>query len=237
MTTEFKNTEVGLDDWIDNGVSFLQAEVTIYRNPAIYAKYQPLMEQIYALEQELKPPKKDKKERSLEESVGGIPEAQEEALGEGIRAGLSQRLEELYAEAQVIYDEYVKDIEVWTLRRLDEHEVQEEREALGPVPEAPAKPPVNAKAAAQTAHKRKMEAWIVEIREYTDQLNKRCLARATMKVVVKGEEKPAPSYEGIQRLEKRPGGKRHLEELIKALESLTVEGVEIMAPHREGAGA
>ena len=97
MSTEYELNETPLEDWIDEGVSFLQAKVTIYRNPALYAQYQPLLDQIRSLEQELAPKKqKAKKDASLEESLGDAPVG-EEALGEdSLTTAMNERLEELY---------------------------------------------------------------------------------------------------------------------------------------------
>lgn len=240
MATEYELTETPIEDWIDEGVSFLQAKVTLYRNPAIYAQYGPLLEQIRALEGELAPKKeKSKRDGSLdEESLGGAP-AGEESLGEdSLTTAMSQRLEELYTEAENLWKIYSEDVEVWTLRRLDDHEVRAVQEEMDiPVPTAP--PAMNPKASpsAKTAHAKKFEKFITEMKTYTEELNIRCLALAVMDVVVKGDKKPAPSLEGLRRLRARPGGVVHVRELIAALESLTAEGVNIMAPHRSGAGA
>src|SRR5690606_24540439 len=52
VSTKFEvKGDTSLDDWID-GVSYLQADVTIYRNPALLAEYRPLLARIDDLEGE-----------------------------------------------------------------------------------------------------------------------------------------------------------------------------------------
>ena len=242
MSTEYELTQTPIEDWIEEGVSFLQANVTIHRNPSMYAEYQPLLDQIRSLEAELAPAAKPKKEAALgEESLGDQAKAargEESLADDGLTGEMRARLEELYAEAERLWEAYSKDVEVWTLRRLDEAEVQEIQKGIElPLPVAPVKVSEKASNQMKAAYLRKFEAFVVAMKEYTDELNIRCLARAVLKVVVKGEEKPAPSLEGLRRLKKRPGGEGHLRELVAALESLATEGVDIMAPHRPGAGA
>lgn len=238
MSTEYELNETPLDDWIEEGVSFLQANVTLYRNPAIYAQYQPVLEQIRSLEEALAPKKaKAKKESSLEETLGDDPG--EASLGEDdLTIEMRARLEELYDQAEALWKAYSEDVEVWTLRRLDEQEVRAVQDEMGvSMPAAPGKPGTKPSKAMQTAYLKKFGKFIEQMREYTDELNLRCVALATLKVVVKGQEKPAPSIEGLRRLKGRPGGNAHVRELVTALESLTAEGVNILAPHRPGAGA
>lgn len=242
MSTQYELNQTPLEDWIDEGVSFLQANVTLYRNPAIYAEYQPLVEQIRVLEAELAPVAKPKKESALgEEALGDqVRAAQaEESLGEDSLTGeIRTRLEELYAKAEELWKQYSDNSEVWTLRRLDPSEVKEIQKGMEmPLPEAPNKISDKASNQMKSAHAKKFETFLLSMVEYTDELNLRCLAAAVLKVVVKGEEKPAPSLDGLRRLKKRPGGQAHIRELVEALESLTTEGVDIMAPHRSGAGA
>lgn len=245
MSTEYELNQTPIEDWIEEGVSFLQANVTLYRNPSIYAEYQPLLEQIKSLEAELAPKKaKPKRESSLgdDESLGDdAPVAGEESLGDEedeLTVAMRARLEELYGTAEVLWKKYSEDIEVWTLRRLDEQEVQAVQKEMDlPMPTQPGKPGTKPSKTMQAAYVRKFEAFIQAMKEYTDDLNLRCLQIAVLKVVVKGEEKPAPSLDGLRRLKARPGGPTHVRELVAALESLSTEGVTIMAPHRSGAGA
>ena len=242
MSTEYELNQTPLEDWIEEGVSFLQANVTIYRNPSIYAQYQPLLDQIQTLEAELAPAAKPKKESSLGEDALGDPvraAQQDEALADdGLTSEMRARLEELYVEAERLWKLYSDDAEVWTLRRLDEAEVQEVQKGMEmALPVAPNKPGNKPSNQMQAAYVKKFETFILGMKEYSDELNIRCLARAVMKVVVKGEEKPAPSLEGLRRVKSRPGGQSHIRELIEALENLTAEGVNIIAPHRSGAGA
>ncbi len=243
MPTEYELNQTPIEDWIEEGVSFLQANVTIYRNPSIYAEYGPILEQIRSLEAELAPAAKSKnKETSLGEDALGDPvkDAQGEAsLGEDdLTLEMRARLEELYTEAERLWKAYSEDVEVWTLRRLGEEEVKEVQQGMDlPLPTAPNKVSEKASNQMKAAYLKKFEDFIVAMKEYTDEFNIRCLALAVLKVVVKGEEKPAPSIDGLRRVKRRPGGELHLRDLIEALESLTAEGVDIMAPHRPGVGA
>lgn len=240
MSTDFELNETPIEDWIEEGVSFLQAKVTLYRNPSIYAEYQPVMDQIRTLERELAPTKvKQKRDASLDEEALGDSAAGEQSLGDDdLTIALNERLEELYTTAERLWKTYSEDVEVWTLRRLDEPEVQAiQKEMDLPLPTAPNKPANKPSPSVQTAYVKKFETFIMGMKEYTEELNLRCLAIAVLGVVVKGVEKPAPSLEGLRRLKTRPGGTTHVRELIAALESLTAEGVNILAPHRPGAGA
>jgi hypothetical protein len=242
MSTEYELNQTPLEDWIDEGVSFLQANVTLYRNPSIYAQYQPVLEQIRSLEAELAPKKaRVKKETSLgdEESLGADAPQGEESLGDDdLTIAMNARLEELYTEAERLWKLYSDDVEIWTLRRLDQSEVSEVQKGMDlAIPEQPNKPGSKPSKQMQAAYVKKFETFLVGMKEYADELNLRCLALSVMKVVVKGEEKPAPSLEGLRRLKARPGGQGHVYELVEAMENLAQEGVDIMAPHRSGAGA
>ena len=243
MPTEYELTQTPIEDWIEEGVSFLQANVTIYRNPAIYAQYQPILDQIRSLEAELAPAAKPKKtEASLgDEALGDQVAAAtgEESLGDDdLTLAMRARLEELYTEAERLWKVYSEDVEVWTLRRLEEAEVKEIQAGMElPLPVAPNKVGEKASNQMKAAYLKKLETFIVAMKEYTDELNVRCLSRAVLKVVVKGVEKPAPSLDGLRRVKKRPGGELHVRELVESLENLTAEGVNIIAPHRPGAGA
>lgn len=240
MATEFKSEDADLESWIDDGVSFLQAEVKIYRNPAIFAKYQPIMDRIRILEDQLKP-KKEKRERSLdEESVGGDQAAAftDESLGDSLKSEVEQAIDKAYAEAEKLWAEYSEDCEVWTLRRLNEEEVTEEREKLGDLPEPPGK--ISTTKASQKMREKwaeEMAEWAEAMDTYNNELHTICLSKAVISVNVKGKVLKGVSVDGIRRLKKRPGGDQHFKELREAMNALTLEGVSIMAPHRDGAGA
>lgn len=249
MATKFESKDVDVEDWIDKGVSYLQAEVTIYRNPAIYAKYAPLLESIQALEAErakiLGP--QTKRKSSREESLGDdvpttLPKG-EETLGEGnaLLQEINDALEAKHTEAKALWEAYSANTEVWTLRRLDEVEIEEERVTMAAegreLPTPPPDLPARASNQMKTAHAKKLEKFLKDINDYAEELNLRCLARGALSVVVQGQEKPVPSLEGFRKLSTRPGGKKHIGELVQALENLSIEDVNIMAPHREGAGA
>lgn len=250
MATKFESKDVDVEDWIDQGVSYLQAEVTIYRNPALYSKYAPLLESIKILEAErakiLGPQKKRK--GAAEDSLGDedleptVPRG-EESLGESnaLLQEIETELQKKRQEAERLWEEYSQNTEVWTLRRLDEAEVEEERQAMIEegfvMPEQPR--PAGNKPSAQAKHAmvKKMEKFLADVSVFAQELNLRCLSRAVLSVVVQGEEKTVPGLEGFRKLKARPGGEKHIHELVQALESLSLEDVAIMAPHREGAGA
>lgn len=247
MATKYETKDdVPLEDWIDDGVSYLQAEVTIYRDPGMFAKYGPLMEEIRILEDTLKP-KKDKRERGLEEeSLGAEQEAtfNDESLADSVKSEVTEALEEKRAEARRLYDEYAKNTEVWTLRRLNQEEVEALRESVGELPEAP--PKISSTKASQKMREdwaQKMVVWSKEMETFNRELHTLCLSEAAMsvKLTVKGKERVIKgdkiTPDTIRRLQKRPGGDAHFKELKEAMTGLTVEGVQIMAPHSEGTGA
>lgn len=247
MATKFETKDdVPLEDWISDGISYLQAQVLIYRDPGMFAKYGPLMEEIRILEDTLKP-KKDKRERGLEEeSLGAEQEATftDESLGDSTKSEVSQALEEKRAEAQKLWDEYARNTETWTLRRLNEDEVIEIREGIGEVPEMPDKPSsTKSPQRVREAWTQKMVEWSKEMDTFNKELHTRCLAEAVVQVelTIKGRKKVMKGanikVDDIRRLQKRPGGDAHFKELKEAMLGLTVEGVQIMAPHSDGAGA
>lgn len=240
MATEYKSEDVDLEAWIDEGVSFLQADVTIYRDPGMFKEYGPLMEKIRILENELKPPKEPKRDRGLEEeSVGGEQAAEfaDESLGDETKSEVQRALDEAREEAQALWEKYEANKEVWTLRRLNEEEVEEMKATLGPLPDQPSGLRSGANSAQKKAYVDRMEKWSVKMTNYADELHLNLLPKAVLKVVVKGKEVPVPSVDGMRRLRTRPGGDAHFKELRDAMTSLTAEGVSIMAPHSEGTGA
>jgi hypothetical protein len=240
MATKYESKDVPLEDWVEDGVSYLQAEVTIYRDPGMFAKYGPLMEKIRILEDARKP-KKEKRERGLEEeAIGGEQEAvfTDESLSDSVRAEVDQELEKARAEAEKLWETYSKNTEVWTIRRLNEDEVVAIREDIGEIPEQPAKlSTTKASQRMREAWADKMVEWSKEMDKFNRELHTRCLAEAVVQVKVRGRKVKKPDVEMIRRLQKRPGGDAHFKELKEALLGLTMEGVEIMAPHREGTGA
>ena len=243
MTTEFTSEDVSVEDWID-GVSFLQAQVKILRNPAIYAEYQPVMDRIRSLESERDKlvGKPARRETTHEESVADALSKDakgEQSLAEGnpLIKEIDNELNKAYATAEELWDRLNQDVEVWHIRRLDEPEVVALREELGSIPPEPKKPPVNSKPQAKTAYVARMDKWLKDMAAYSEELNLRCLAVAVLKVEVNGVDKSAPSLDGIRRVKARPGGHSQIGELVTAMEQLSVEGVSIVAPHRPGAGA
>lgn len=254
MITEFTSEDVSVEDWID-GVSYLQAQVKILRNPALYSEYQPVMDKIRSLESERDKlvGKPAKRESAHEESVADALSSStgEESLADSnpLLKEIDGELNKAYTTAEELWERLNKDTEIWHIRRMDEPEVAALRAELGPIPPEPQKPPVNSKPQAKTAHVKKLNAWLKEMQAYADELNLLCLvgtkstenpdgvAPAVLKVVVNGVEKPAPSLDGIRRVKSRPGGHSQIRDLVTAMEQLSVEGVSIVAPHRPGAGA
>ena len=250
MATEYKAEDVDVEDWISEGVSFLQAEVTLYRDPSMYAEYGPLMERIQILEKAIKP-KKERKERSLdEESIGGEQQASfdDESLSDTTKSEVNEELEKLYARAAELHKAYTENSELWVLRRLNEDEVEDMKRELGDLPEQPVPIP-NSSSKVSAAMKKRYVAEMVKfsqaMKEYADRLHTNLLPDAVMKVTVKGKVKvdtlnaPATklTVNDIERLKRRPGGDAHFKELVEAMTNLLTEGVSIMAPHREGTGA
>ncbi|GAB6937074.1 hypothetical protein ACQP60_18960 [Isoptericola variabilis] len=243
-TTE--RVDVAVEDWID-GVSYVQTKITIYRDPAMYAEYEPLLEKIdeadalvAELEAEHAPEKPD--DATLgDAALGGDAAASdaESALGETEQvpqalADARARLAELVAEAEALYARYEANREVWHIRALDQDEIREIANEVG-IPETPDPLRSGATAAQQKAYTRRIEKHVEDIRKAKEEIDLRGLARAVQRVEVAGEVKPAPSLDGLRRVKARPGGRRHIRDLTSALERITLEEVQIAAPHRAGA--
>lgn len=241
------NPDVSVEDWI-GGVTFLQTQVTLYRNPAIYAEYKPLLEQIAAAEQELAiltaPEEGDgTDERPLSGADAEAPMSApkgDRALGEKPAeparvAELRAEVDALYARAEELYAAYEKDVEVWTLRKLSEKEIDDIRVELGGVPEEPRKPGPKAKPQSRTAYATKVDRWLKDMKAFADEVNLRAIAAAVVTVVVNGKTVPNPTLDDMRRIASMPARAGHVDALVAALSELTVEGVGISAPHRSGA--
>lgn len=243
--TEFEAADVDVEDWID-GVSFLQAKHTIYRNPAMFAEYQPLLARIDVLEQEidgLTAQDEDDvvEERALagEATLTSAPTA-DRALGEKPVepprvAELREELEKLTRQANDMWEKYAADVEVWRLRKLEQDELKALHEELGGPPAEPRRLSKDAKPQAVTAHVRRFDAWLADSRAYTRRYNVRCVALATIGVTVQGVDRGKVTVEQVERVLTRPGGEDHVLELVDVIKLLSVEGVDIVAPHRSGA--
>jgi hypothetical protein len=243
--TEFEAVDVDIDDWID-GTSFLQATHTIYRNPAMYAEYGPLLGRIEALEQEIADlTAADDLEFTSEQSLAGeealtAPASADRALGEKSTEDARvvearAELERLIVQANEMWEQYSSNVEVWRLRKLDQSERVEITKKLGEPPAEPRGLSKNAKPQAKTAYIKRFDAWYKAMQDYTAQYNLHCLAAATMGVTVAGEDRGGVTVEQMERIQSRPGGADHMLELLGVLERLSTEGVEIVAPHRTGA--
>lgn len=248
--TEIEAVDVDVQDWIA-GVSFLQSKVTIYRDPAIFAEYEPLLAKIEQLEAELEdltaPDEPDEPddvalaERTMSgEEPMSRARAEDRALGEkpveDPRIGqLRAELEPLYKRAKELYERYQNDTEVWTLRKLDQPEIDALTADAGEMPTEPDVPGKNAKPAARTLYRRRVEKYLQEMKVYTLEVNLRLLAAATLNVHVGGKDRGPVSLEQMRRVDQRPGGRGHTNALYEALDKIQSEGVEIIAPHRPGA--
>lgn len=243
--TEFEAADVEIDDWI-SGTSFLQAKHTIYRNPAMFAEYQPVLNRIEVLEQELDalmaPDEGDVVEdRALdgEAAMAPAPSA-DRALGEKPvesprAAELRAELDELTAKANEMWEQYSSDVEVWQLRKLEQPEAAAIVAEIGDSPSEPTPPSKNAKPQTVTAYKRKVDEWYKATRAYAVRYNLHVVAAATMNVTVAGVPRGKVTPEQMERLLARPGGRDHVTELVDVIEKLSFEGVDIVAPHRSGA--
>lgn len=242
--TEFEATDVDVEDWI-GGVSFLQASHTIYRNPAMFADYQPLLARIDALQAELDELTADDvviSEQSLsskDQTLMVIP-AGERAIGdkpvEPPRvAERRAELEKLTIQANEMWEQYSSDVEVWRLRKLEDDEAAAIREEIGDPPAEPRPLAKNAKPQAVTAHTKRFDAWLKAMQDYVVRYNVHAVARATLSVTVAGVARGTVTVEQMDRILARPGGKGHVLELTTVVEQLSMEGVDIVAPHRSGA--
>lgn len=243
--TEFEATDVPLDDWI-SGVSFLQASHTIYRNPAMFAEYQPLLARIDVLEQEIdgltaedEPDTISDQSLSGEETLVRVPSG-DRALGEKPVeaprvAELRAELARLTVEANEMYEQYAADVEVWRLRKLEEAELVALKGEIGEPPAEPRGLAKNAKPQAVTAYTKRFDAWLHDTAKYVERYNLHAVAAATISVTVQGTDRGTVTPEQMERIAARPGGKQHVLELVRVLEQLSMEGVDIVAPHRAGA--
>lgn len=230
MSTKFEvKGDTSLDDWID-GVSYLQADVTIYRNPALLAEYRPLLARIDDLEGERAALVEDAPESDPEASLA----SKKTKTSHPRIADIDAELETLMNRAEELYKKFTADVEVWTMRKIEDLEVAEIQKELGPSPEMPKKLPKNARAQVRAERDAAIEAWSQEMMKYTSELNVRCVHRAALKVHVKGKDREVPDLDGMRRILHRPGGTDHINELAKALHRLSAEGVDIVAPHRSG---
>lgn len=243
-----------VEDWI-GGVSFVQTTETIYRNPALWAEYEPILNEMTALGEQLDEimaasqvdsPDTEESLGGGDETLGARPVASpvgEESLGEEPQdspdvASIKARFAELKRQADEVLARYEGDTEVWHFRALDREDeitpITEELQVAEAVKREPR--PVGTGATPQkiAAYRRKYEAWDAEMKALSLEVNLRCVALACLKVVVAGEEKPAPSVEGLRRLLTRPRGKAHFRQLVEAVERISLKEVEFAAPHREG---
>lgn len=245
MSTEFKAADVDVEDWI-NGVSYLQADVTIYRNPALLAEYNPLLNKIEALEEEreeLAAPDQDTEvtDTSLDGKttttrvLAGERSMREKAAEDPRVAQIDEELVPLYERAEELHRRFTNDTEVWTLRKVEPAEADRVREELGGVPTEPTPLAKNASKTMRAKHVEELQAWYDEMKAFSLEFTLNALAFSVLKVVVNGKEVPPPTIEQLRQIMARPGGPSHIDELAKAMDSLTAEGVNIVAPHRSRA--
>ena len=243
--TEFEAADVEIDDWI-SGTSFLQAKHTIYRNPAMFAEYQPVLNRIDVLEQEidaLTAPDEDDvvEERALDGEAAMAPAPSvDRALGEKPVesprvAKLRAELDKLTAKANEMWEQYSSDVEVWQLRKLEDAEAAAIKDVVGEPPAEPNPPSKNAKPQAITAYTKRYDVWVKAMQAYVVRYNLHAIATATVNVTVAGVDRGKVTVEQMERLLARPGGRDHVTEIVDVIEKLSFEGVDIVAPHRSGA--
>lgn len=241
MSINIEQVDIEVEDWID-GVSFTQVKVEIHRNPALYADLKPLYEEIAAAEADLArltaratSAERTSDESSLgEESAAPAPAEGEESLGETAVepetvTKARTHLEHLYTQAEALYARYDADKETWTLRALEPAEIRAVTGDLD-VPDEPTKPAKGANPTTLTRYRKRYDAWLKAMADFTAESKYRILQAAVVQVDVAGTVKPAPSLEGIRRVALRPGGKKHFSELVLALEAITMQDVVIPAP-------
>jgi len=213
MATELVETEIDLENWI-TGTSYAQAKVTIYRNPALIAEYEPLLERI--------------KELEAKEVPADDPEA---GLGDETPTTINAELEKLYIEAERLHAKYESDKEVWTLRALEPSEITELRD-VEPRPVAPKVLPSDADDAARGAHQLARDAYQKANEAWSVAYTLRAIERAVIGVVVAGREVPKPNASMLEYLPKRAGGHRHVMQLGDAIMQASSQEPAILAPHR-----
>jgi hypothetical protein len=240
VTAHIEQVDIGVEDWID-GASFTQVRVEIHRNPALWADLKPLYAKVEAAEARLAQ-LTTAQPGAPEASLGGDDDAPapragagEESLGETQQApdvaAAQAELARALAAAEEVYAKFDADKETWTLRALEPEELQAIAEAIGAPPTPPRRRPKESVA----SFDKRVQAHIENLKAYRDLLNEHAISKATVAVVVKGVERPAPSPDGMKRLRERPHGKRHFKQLYDALEAVTAQEVAIPAPHRRGA--
>lgn len=246
-STEFEAVDIDVEDWI-SGTSYLQAKHTIYRNPAMYAEYQPILARMEGLQQEIsdltaedEPAAGDDRPLAGEESLtaASAPTA-DRALGEAPTEAprlveARAELERLTVKANGMWEQYAADVEVWQLRKLEQPEAEAIKDEMGEPPAEPRGLTKGAKPQAVTAYTKRFDAWVKAMQDYVERYNVRCVAAATMSVTVQGTDRGGVTVEQVERILGRPGGKQHVAELNAVVEQLSFEGVDIVAPHRSGA--
>jgi hypothetical protein len=241
MTGKLTDTGASIDDWID-GATFLQVKVDIHRNPALYAELKPLYEAIEIVEGRLDEARAAAEQRAaaadaaLGEDAARANVAADSSLGETTTppesvAEAQAELEGLLAEADAIYARYDADKETWTIRALDRDTEVAPIIAKYRLPEMPSRKPKET----QARFTARTEAFVSEVQRIRTEIDEQALALAIVNVVIGGETKPPPTIEGLRRLRARPHGTQHFEQLVAAMNEVTIEEVAIVAPHRSGA--
>lgn len=225
MQTEIIEADLDLENWI-TGTSYAQAKVTIYRNPALMAEYEPLLERIAELEEQA--------ETATDEALSGegggtsVAHLKEASLGE------VSELDRLYEQAEALHARFEADAEVWTLRALDPIEIDELREQV-PQPIPPKPLAVDADDAARAEHQKARNTYKRELAEWGIDYNLKAIARSVLSVIVAGKQVPTPDEVMLTALPKRPGGPRHVETLARAIVQVSNNEVTLLAPHRKRA--
>jgi hypothetical protein len=234
-------TGASLDDWID-GATFLQVKVDIHRNPALYSELKPLYELIEVAESRLEEARREAEhaaattDAALGQDAPVATVSADSALGETARTpeaveAARADLEALLEQADEIYARYDADKETWTIRALDRETEISPIVSRYRLPELP----LRREKEPQARFTARTEAYVKEVQRIKGEIDEQGLVLAIVDVVVGGEHKPPPGIEGLRRLRARPHGQQHFDQLVNAMNEVTLEEVAIIAPHRSGA--
>ena len=230
MQTEFIEADLDLENWI-TGTSYAQAKVTIYRNPALLAEYEPLMERIEELEQAIE------RDGDSEESLTAEAHPHADSHGEASLTDDTQtndELAELYQQAEQLHAKFMADAEVWTLRALEPNEITE-LQATNTRPLPPKPLAMDATDEQRGEHQADRDAYQKALEAWGLDLNLRSIAKAVIGVTVAGRDVPKPDITQLSVLPNRPGGYRHVVTLADAIVTVSGQEVGLLAPHRRRA--
>lgn len=216
---------VDLDAWIDDDATFLQVQVPIYKNKALYAELAPLDEQITEAKTRV----------AHARSKAGVL-ADEETTDKAVLAA-EAALDALCDQAEAVYARYESSRETWTLRAITQKEAAAIVEEIGLDPRQLGAPKRGAKES-RARFEQRMRAYVEEhVHPYLEEYNERALAFATVQVETARGVQPGDKVTRatLRRLRARPYGEGHFARLVAAFGMVTLEEPEVPAPHRRGA--